>query len=73
MSKLTGGQAMIRLLTTNPPPPRGGVWLDCYNNIWNEEISGAITTRVDAATMFFVTELTATDGDEPAAATRQAK
>jgi hypothetical protein len=36
---------------------RGGIWIDTYNGIWNEEISGTITTRVDAASMFFVTEL----------------
>jgi hypothetical protein len=36
---------------------RGGIWIDTYNGIWNEQISGTITTRVDAAGMFFVTAM----------------
>lgn len=48
---------MRQLLQGNAPPMRGGIWIDTYNGIWNEEISGTITTRVDAAGMFFVTEL----------------
>jgi len=37
--------------------PCGGLWLDCYNCIYNEEICGTITTRIDAACEYFVTEL----------------
>lgn len=71
--KPTGGIRLKRLLQSQCPPIRGGIWLDCYNNIYNEWIAGAITTRVDASCQFFVTEVSATDGDEPAAESRQAR
>lgn len=57
MSRATGGEHLRKLIQDNRPPLRGGIWLDCYNGIWNEEISGTITTRIDAACEFFVPEL----------------
>lgn len=56
-NKPSGGKALERLIKFNPPPIQGGVWLDCYNCIYNEEICGTITTRIDAACEYFVTEL----------------
>jgi hypothetical protein len=57
MSRPSGGKALERLILTRRPPIREGLWLDCYNCIYNEEICGTITTRIDAACEYFVTEL----------------
>lgn len=38
-------------------PIEGGVWLDAYNKRVRQGCSGAITTRIDAANMWFVTTL----------------
>jgi site-specific DNA-cytosine methylase len=37
-------------------PNKGGVFIDSYNQSVNEEISGTITTRIDASNMSYVTE-----------------
>lgn len=57
MSKPTGGKALRQLLQNNPPPMRGGCWIDTYNGIWNEEIAGTIKARIDGNNQYFVTEL----------------
>ena len=48
---------MRQLLQDNPPPMRGGCWIDTYNGIWNEEIAGTIKARIDGNNQYFVTEL----------------
>ena len=37
-------------------PNRGGVFIDAYNQTINEDISGTITTRVDASNSVFITD-----------------
>ena len=34
----------------------GGVWIDTYNQIYNIKHSGTVTTRIDGACMYFVTQ-----------------
>lgn len=46
---------MRQLLQENPPPMRGGIWIDTYNGIWNEEIAGTIKARIDGNNQYFVT------------------
>ena len=46
-------------------PNRGGCFIDAYNQSINEEISGTITTRVDASNMSFVTEPKIIERDTP--------
>lgn len=48
---------MRQLLQENPPPMRGGIWIDTYNGIWNEEIAGTVKARIDGNNQYFVTEL----------------
>ena len=54
-NKPTGGRALKSLIESGLPM-RGGVWIDTYNQIYNIKHSGTITTRVDGACMYFVTQ-----------------
>lgn len=38
-------------------PIQGGVWIDVYNKICNKRTSGAITTRISAGNLWYVTEI----------------
>jgi hypothetical protein len=38
-------------------PNRGGVFIDAYNQSINEDIAMTITTRVNASSMIYVTEI----------------
>jgi hypothetical protein len=46
-------------------PNKGGVFIDSYNQSVNEEISGTITTRIDASNMSYVTEPKIIERDTP--------
>ena len=61
---------MQQLLQDNPPPMRGGCWIDTYNGIWNEEIAGTIKARIDGNNQYFVTVLDSAGRDQ---ATRKAE
>ena len=45
-----------KMIDENKIPNIGGVFIDAYNQSVNLDISGTITTRVDASNMNFVTE-----------------
>lgn len=53
--KPTGGVRLAELLDKGLPF-RGGLWIDTYNGIYNEAISGTIKARIDANCMYFVTQ-----------------
>lgn len=38
-------------------PIKSGVWVDAYNSITSEDISGTITVRLDPSNQRFVTQL----------------
>jgi hypothetical protein len=38
-------------------PPQGGVWIDCYNQSVNHDVAGSLTTRINSANHYFVTEM----------------
>ena len=44
------------MIDENKIPNMEGVFIDAYNQSINKDISGTITTRVDASNMIFVTE-----------------
>jgi hypothetical protein len=46
-----------KMITNNLIPNTGGVFIDAYNQTINTEIAGTITTRVDASSMVYVTEV----------------
>lgn len=46
-----------KMIDENKIPNMEGVFIDAYNQSINKDISGTITTRVDASNMIFVTEL----------------
>jgi len=48
---------MIKMYSESKIPIRGGVYIDVYNQIINEEISGAIHTRISQGNYWYVTEL----------------
>lgn len=52
--KATGGVRLEKLFRTRDIPHRGGVWLDCYSNLYNENICGCITTRISDANCYFI-------------------
>ena len=55
--KATGGVRLKRLFLTRDVPRQEGVWLDCYSNLYNEDISGCITTRISDGNEYFVTTI----------------
>ena len=52
--RLTGGKRLASLIERRPPFKKG-LWLDAYNQIWNERVCGTLTTRTVPANMGFVT------------------
>lgn len=52
--KPTGGIRLQRLLEMGIPYT-GGVWIDTYNQIFNQSVSGTIKARIDGNCMYFVT------------------
>ena len=51
---LTGGRRLARLIERRPPFKKG-LWLDAYNQIWNERVCGTLKARTDSNCMYFVT------------------
>lgn len=51
---------LMKMIVEGRIPNRGGVFIDAYNQSINDDISGTITTRVDASNMTFVTEICST-------------
>ena len=56
-SKPTGGVRLQQLLESGKVPFKGGVYLDTYNQIYNERICGTIKARIDGNCMYFVTQV----------------
>jgi hypothetical protein len=57
--KPTGGLRLKKMVDCGLPF-RGGQWIDTYNGIYNEGISGTIKARIDSNCMYFVTQCTET-------------
>ncbi len=47
---------LIQLLESGEVPCEGGIFLDCYNQTVSE-IAGTITTRIDASSNYFITDV----------------
>jgi len=52
---MTGGKRLASLIKKGIPF-KGGVYLDTYNQIYNELICGTIKASIDQNNMYFVTQ-----------------
>lgn len=54
--KPTGGVRLASLIDKGVPF-KDGVYLDTYNQIWNDKVCGCIKARIDSNCMYFVTKV----------------
>lgn len=52
---MSGGKRLKSLLDKGIPF-RGGQWLDTYNGICSEGVTGTIKARIDSNCMYYVTQ-----------------
>ena len=51
------GGVRLQQLIDKGIPFKGGVYLDTYNQIYNEQICGTIKARIDQNNCYFVTQV----------------
>lgn len=52
----TGGIRLANLIEKGIPF-QGGVWLDTYNGIYNDSVSGTVKATIDTNCLYFVTQI----------------
>ena len=55
-NKPTGGVRLASLIDKGMPF-LGGLWLDTYNGIYNNNICGTIKARINSNCMYYVTQV----------------